>query len=417
MADEAYEAARDLARKAEMLTEAEAAIASATTELHAAQTVFGGKLSEVATSAAALVAMLKPVEPPPPPPPPPGKVGWGRGPVSGQPWWSGVRYPTAGLPKLNPWIKAARPGIECDIFQMFVGPEQAQTWIEVAGGPDDGITNLKGQLAFREGVSSARFIWTDFPSTRAVMTIRPIPEEQSNKNGKDPSGWIATANGERDWVWNRFGGKVAQLDEKYPRKQPIVFEIGHEFTGSWYWHSIDGCWKHFPAAWAKIVNGIRKGYRSVSGKDCPHLFWLRGSREHVEGAVTEDWLPSAETWDGIGLSQHDNHWSAVTPADPRLNWRRTAKCEGLENIAEIADKARRPMGFWEWSSHLPGAQWNSGPHPDVFTQSMFDFFMAAAKAGLMAGETYFLNDGTTMVGNPDWPGTVAYRATFGTKQP
>lgn len=355
--------------------------------------------------------------PDPDPTPDPGTpIGWGRGPVSGLPWWSGVRYPTAGNTKLQRWIAAGRPGLQCDLFQMFCGPAQCEDWNELAGGRGDGDGEFIGQVSSTDGQSPAKFFWGDLVKSTCVMTIRPVPATDSNKNGRNPLVWQRISKGEFNWAYRRLGRKMAFLDQRNGRTAKLILEVGHEMTGGWYWHSIEGgAHRFYRDAWAQIVTSMREGYHSVTNKNCPYLFWIRGSREHVgAGIMTEDWLPNPDYWDGIGLSQHDNQWDPCTPASPRQNWKRTAKAEGLSNIAEIAQKHRRLLGLWEWSSHAPEAgNFSSGPHPDIFTRSMYEWFMAVRPN--LLGETYFLNSVTDFAGRPDWAGTKAYKATFGAK--
>lgn len=346
-----------------------------------------------------------------PPPPPPAKAGaWGKGPKSGLPWFSGARCQSQS--QLDGWLKAGRPTKPVDVITCMSGGNMAETWAEVAGGATDSPDELKGLLSLTEGQRSARFIWQTFPDLPAVYTMRPIPLTDSNQGGKNPRVWERIAKGEMDWVWIRQGRKLGGLDARFNRIAPTILEIGHEMTGAWYPHSIHGAVPWYPTAFARIVASIRKGYRVQTGKDCPYLFWVRPSRGvKACGVWTDAILPPAEAYDGLGLSQHDNHTSACTPDSPRRNWTRDGINEGLENVAELAEARGKLMGFWEWSSHHPDASWNSGPHPDVFTRSMWDFLNA--NLSRLVGETYFLSSETTFAGHPDWPGTIEYRRTWG----
>lgn len=344
--------------------------------------------------------------------PKPATAGWGPGPVSGMPWFSGARHQS--LAQVASFCKAGnRKG--CDIVQCFTGPEQAETWDEVAGGPTDDPQDRRGVLSFKEGQAGAEMIWKTLPDLVGVLTLRPIPESESNRDGKRPTVWTSIANGERSAIYRRIGRKIAGLDAEFPRKGRVILEIAHEITGSWYAHSILGAYPVFPKAWAQIVSAIKAGYREVAGRDFPHLIWIRPARSQVANDVwTEAWLPDPEFWDGIGLSQHDNQWSPCTAEDPRINWRRQRNAEGLDNIAEIAAKHGKLVGIFEWSSHNPGdTTFDSGPRPDLFTQSMFDWFSKPEVQAILAGESYFLAGKSTIAGYPDWPGTTAYKRLWG----
>lgn len=337
---------------------------------------------------------------------------WGRGPKSGLPWYSGARCSNDAT--VAKFVDTVRPGKPIDMIQCFTGPEQAKTWEDCAGGATDAPDEFDGLVSLKRGQQGAKFIWQTHPDLDAVLTTRPIPEAASNRNGQRPQSWKAYADGDLSWVSKRLGRKFAGLDAKYPRTGRTIIEIAHEFTGSWYAHSIDNAHQYFAEAWRQIVTAIRAGYREVAGRDCPYLFCLRPAREPVANDVwTEAWLPDPDFWDIIGLSQHDNQWAPCTPDEPRLNWRRYRKAEGLDNIAEIADRNDRLVGIYEWSSHNPGGEFDSGPNPDIFTRSMFDWFSRPDIRAMSAGECYFLSSGSTPVGWPNWKGTTELKATWG----
>ena len=349
--------------------------------------------------------LTKPVERPP------GK-GWGPGPLSGLPWHSGARCQNDSA--VAGFVAAGRPGRPCDIIQCFNGREQASDWNDVAGGKDDSLTAFDGTMSLTKGQKGAHHIWRAHPELDAVFTVRPIPQTESNRGGRNPRVWERIAGGEFNWAFRRQGRKLAGLDAQFPRRGRLILEIAREMTGEWDQHSIVGAQQWFPGAWAKIVSAMRAGYREASGRDMPHLIWFRPARSPVANGVwTEAILPPAETWDGIGLSQHDNGWAPCTPADPHLNWRRYKNAEGLDNIAEIADRLGKLLGIWEWSSHHEDADNDSGPHPGIFTQSMYDWFNREDIRKMLAGETYFLCSVTTFAGNLTWEGTKAYRRLWG----
>jgi hypothetical protein len=341
--------------------------------------------------------------------PPPSVKGWGPGPKSGLPWHSGARCQSVA--QVLAFIRAGRPGKDLDVIQCFNGREQADTWDEVAGGKTDSLTEFSGTLSMTEGQKGASFIWKQFPDLAAVLTYRPIPETESNRKGKNPQVWQKIAAGDFDWAYRRAGRKFAGLDAQFPRTGRLALEIAREFTGDWDQHSAVNAAQWFPDAWARIVNGLRAGYRDGSGgKDMPYQICLRPARNPIANGVwTEAWLPPSETWDLIGISQHDNGWAPCTPQDRRRNWRRDGNAEGLDNIAEIAIKRDKGIFIAEWSSHHPDSDNKSGPHPDLFLQSMFDWFMAVKDR--LAGETYFLSSDTTL--EPNWPATAAYRRLWG----
>ena len=345
--------------------------------------------------------------------PRPTAKGWGKGPRSGLPWYSGARH--QNLKQVQAFLEAGgRKSKPCDILQCFTGPEQAENWTEIAGGPTDDPHDWQGLVSLREGQAAADMIWRDVPDLPAVMTLRPIPESDSNRGGRNPGVWRRIAAGERDQVYTRLGRKFAGLDEVHARAGQVILEIAHEMTGDWYAHAIKGAHGDFPAAWVKIVAGIRTGYRQVANKDCPYLFWLRPSRETVEDGVwTESLLPPLDFWDGIGLSQHDNKAMPCTLEKPRINWTRQKKqWEGLENIAEIAAANGKLLGFSEWSSHNPSSD-RSGPNAGIFTQSMWDFYSRQDVQAVLAYETYFLSSISTIAGFPEWEGAKAYKRLWG----
>jgi hypothetical protein len=276
-------------------------------------------------------------------------------------------------------------------------------------------------LTWTEGTKMPAQVWTNPRLTaKPLVYIVPIvPDEASNADGRRPQTWLELATGARDDVFRRLGRRFAHHDARFPRAR-MILEFGHEFTGGWYRHSIHGavggvpCWQLFPAAWARIVRAFRKGYKEIAGADCPYLFWLRPARSQVDAAVrTLDLLPPLDTFDGVGISQHDNKGSSqCAPEQPRRNWETAGLHEGLLNLVEIAERAGKPIGFWEWSSHHPDSDFRSGPHPDLFTRSMWEF--CRDHRHLLAGETYFLAGDTAFAGgHEDWPGAVAYRETFG----
>ncbi len=347
---------------------------------------------------------------PKPKPDPKPVVSWGPGPNSRLPWLSGCRYQNVSQPA--GFIKLGRPNRQVDIYQCFSGPEQANTWDDVAGGKTDNPQEWSGVLSLTRGQKGVKFLWDEFTELASILTIRPVPEVASNRKGANPGVWRQIRNGDHSGIYRRLGRKFAGLDERFGKRSRVIIEIGHEFTGDWYAHSIHGAAGDFPDAWARIVTAIRAGYREVAGKDCPYFFCVRPDRQaNVDGRRIDQLLPPDETWDLAGLSQHDNHTSACTPDKPRRNWKRDGKFEGLETLAEIAQAKGKRLCFSEWSSHHPDADWNSGPHPDIFTRSMWDFFNAYKE--LMAAETYFLSSSTEFAGHTDWAGTKAYRELWG----
>lgn len=379
------------------------------------------------------LATLNPVEEPPididpipdPEPLPPIKgdgVGpWGKGPKSGLPWYSGACInDLAGI--IN-WEKVARPTRPCDILQLFAPRKSLQKWDDIAGGQGDDPSKLEGQLSFTNTKSRrpALTIWKEVPTIPCVYTMWIIPAESGNQGGKNPQVWFDLANGKYNDVYRRLGRRFAYLDGKYPREK-LIIEIAHEFTGGWYEHSVYGvvnkvpAWQKFGTAYDRIVENIRKGYFEVARKNCPYLFWVRPARSTIDkGIWLDSHLPSLESFDGIGLSQHDNLASSCTPENPRINWTRQKESfEGLVNIAEMAKKWGKYIGFFEWSSHHPDAGWSSGKRPDLFTRSMWDFFNQYSDN--LLGDTYFLSSETQMIGKADWAGTTEYQKTFGNKK-
>lgn len=339
--------------------------------------------------------------------------GWGPGRLSGLPWPSGARC--SNVAQINAFVAAGRPGKPLDVIQCFNGPEQAETWNEVAGGVDDDPTKLSGTLSLTEGQKGAHFIWREFPQLDGVLSLRPIPTTDSNRNGKNPRVWERIAGGEFNWVYRRQGRKFAGLDGLYPRTGRTVLEIAREMTGDWDQHAMTNAVQWFPKAWQQIVTSMRAGYREIAGKDMPHLIWLRPARSPVtnngDKVWTQGWLPDAEFWHGMGMSQHDNSWAPCVPEDPFRNWNRLNNAEGLLNILEVAEDNDKWLGFWEWSSHHADEDFDSGPYPALFMESMWKWFNHPPVLARLAGETYFLAGATTLTAG--WEATKVYRKRWG----
>lgn len=397
MSDDLKSAADELAAAVEQAAEAQRQVSAVQ-----------ARIAEMLQSASSAAARVQELAIPPAPPPSSGGKGWGQGPKSGLPWHSGARCQNPA--QVQAFIAAGRPGKPVDIIQCFNGRAQAETWDEVAGGNDDSLTDFIGTMSLSEGQRAAHWIWREFPALDAVLTYRPIPGQASNADGKNPKVWEQIAAGEFNRIYRRAGRKLAGLDTQFRRTGRLVIEIAREMTGEWDQHSIVGAHRHFPTAWARIVESMRAGYREATNRDMPHLIWFRPARSPAANGVwTEAIMPPVETWDGIGLSQHDNGWAPCTPQDKRRNWRREGNAEGLNEITELAEKHNKLLGIAEWSSHHDGAKNKSGPHADLFTESMFDWFTAVKDR--LAFEAYFLSSETALT--PGWDATKAYRRLWG----
>jgi hypothetical protein len=357
---------------------------------------------------------------------------WGPGERSGHRWWSGVAF-RGTIPPLLAFVQGPRAGVKIDLVQVF-SPGNAglnDSWEHIAGGPGDDPTKLDGTLTMTRGSKQAAVIWTD-PLTGGLpvaYTIRPIPSCASNEDGKNPAVWEEIAKGEHDSVYRMLGRRMAHLDQKHNRTAPLILEIGHECSGGWYPHSIEGAlpdgrfvWQIFPGAWARIVEGIRQGYLSLGGKYCPYLFVFRPARGVLAGGVRLDrYLPPPGTWDAIGLSQHDNA-PMCSAANPRACWSPsvrkdgTVEMEGLLLLAEIADRHRRAIAIFEWAGYPPDTAtvYPGNPEGERFVAAFWDF--CRTHSHLIAAECYFDRGATGFAERPDWSASIAYRARWGAPQ-
>ena len=62
------------------------------------------------------------------------------------------------------------------------------------------------------------------PELDAVFTLRPIPQAESNRGGRNPRVWERIAGGEFNWVFRRQGRKLAGLDAQVEilDQRPVV---------------------------------------------------------------------------------------------------------------------------------------------------------------------------------------------------
>jgi hypothetical protein len=366
-----------------------------------------------------------------PVPPPPENGPWGRGRASGMPWWSGMAW-RGNAASWQAFVAGPRNGVGCDLLQLF-GPSSeplAHSWDALAGGAGDSPETTDGVLTFSKGSKQGQVLWGD-PATRALpiaYTIRPVPIDPaaSNEDGRNPGTWESIAKGEHDDVWRRLGMRLAYQDQKWGRTAPLVLEIGHEMSGAWYQHSIHGqlpdgrwCYEIFPTAWARIVENIRAGCLKQAGKQCPYLFIFRPGRCALPAGVRLDrYLPPPGTWDAIGITCHDNQpWCTTTVPracwTPALDKSGSVDMEGLELLAEVAEKYRKGIAIVEWAPYPPeSTTYRSGPDAGIFVQAMFDFFREHSH--LVACECYFEREACSLTSRPDWSATQAYRRLWGT---
>jgi hypothetical protein len=361
---------------------------------------------------------------------------WGRGPVSGLPWWSGVSW--RGLGAMADFVAGPRRGRGVDLIQMFAPVQQglADSWDMLAGGAGDDPATHDGVLTCTKGGKQASWIWGN-PVTRATAiayTIRvvPINEADSNENGRNPRVWEDLAAGKRDDVWRRLGRRFAWNDRQFGRTAPLLLEPAWEMSGGWYPHSIAGAvppaalglqskaaWELFPEAWARIVGGIRAGYREQSGQPgehCPYLFVFRPARATLDGVRLDKFLPCPSTWDALGLTAHDNA-PVTSAAAPRASWHphhdKHGKCtmEGWTLLAEIARKYRRGIALLEWAGYPEDSITYRSGDGGLFVRSLWDFLQEHRE--LVAAECFFDREATSLTSRPTWAASRVYTELWG----
>lgn len=353
---------------------------------------------------------------------------WGRGPVSGLPWWSGVSWRTPGT--LDMFVAGPRAGRPLDLVHFFApaGPGLAQTWDALAGGAGDDPGTHEGALTFTKGGRQAFWIWSD-PTVRAMavaysLRVVPASEADSNENGRRPQTWEEIAAGKRDDVWRRLGSRFAWLDRQFGRTAPLLLEPAWEMSGGWFPWSLAGrcgdtgpwAWELFPAAWARIVGGIRAGYRQQAGQHCAYSFVFRPARAVLDGVRLDRYLPCPSTWDAIGVSAHDNA-PVTSAATPRASWQahhaKDGKClmEGWALLADIARRHRRGVALLEWAGY-PGDSitYRSGDG-GLFVRSLWEFLQEHSE--LVCAECFFDREATSFISRPAWTASRTYTELWG----
>lgn len=362
---------------------------------------------------------------------PPAPTGvWGPGPFSGLRWWSGVAWRGIAADAFNAFVSGPRGGRKVDLVQLFspANPPLAHDWAMIAGGPGEDPSKLDGTLTTTRGGKQAALIWTDpvIAGLPVIYSLRTVPTgASSNEGGRNPAVWDDIAKGGFDGVFTMLGRRFGYLDDRHRRTALMVLEPAWEMSGDWYPWSIAGvlsdnrwCYQVFPDAWARIVDGIRAGYLRETGRNCPYLFLFRPGRLVLGAGVRLDrYLPPSGTWDCLGITCHDNAPWCCAEA-PRACWTPAVgkagvvQMEGLELLAEQAERYKKPIVIAEWAGYPPESQnYKSSPQGEFFVQAMWDFF--SEHTHLVAAECFFDRGETTFISRPDWSASKAYRRLWG----
>jgi hypothetical protein len=355
----------------------------------------------------------------------PGNGPWGRGPVSGLPWWSGVSWRTPGT--LAEFVAGPRAGRGVDLVQMFAPVQQglAHSWDMLAGGAGDDPGTHDGALTCTRGGKQGWHIWAN-PALRALpiaYALRIVPEgPESNADAKNPKVWEDIASGKRDDVWLRLGNRFAWNDRMFGRTAPLILELGWEMSGDWYPWSLCGligeqpAHELFPEAWARIVTGIRRGYRAQAGVHCHYQFVFRPGRVTLDGVRLDRYLPPPGTWDALGVSAHDNA-PVTSAATPRASWHphhdKDGKClmEGWTLLAEVARRYRRGVAILEWGGYPDDSVTYKSGDGGLFVRSFWEFLQEHAE--LVVAECFFDREATSFLARPAWTASRTYTELWG----
>jgi hypothetical protein len=350
-----------------------------------------------------------------------GTGAWGAGPRSGDRWWTGFGHAPEDISAFENWR-----GRACDIL-MYFAPAQNfnNSWDDIAGGPGDDPSELGGTLLLHRGSEAAWRIFSVHKERPAHFCIPLVPREASNRRGANPKVWWDIAAGEHDVHFRRLGRRMAYLEEAHGRSPstPLMLDLGWEHSGRWYHWSIAGSYEgkpahtRFPVAFARIVDAIRRGYRSHADRDCPYKFVWRPSRQAVERGVRHAaFYPGDEVVDLIAISVHDNE-PQVRPDNwksRRRPWPDEDKpdSEGWDPMAELAQHRSKPLCFPEWSpQRVDEPNIAASPYPGEFVRMVRSYIEEHVE--LFAYDCYFHGKVSSMLDHPDWEGSIEYRRLWG----
>lgn len=353
---------------------------------------------------------------------------YGRGPLSGLPWFSG-NWITGADDRLSVF-EAYRGRLSDVVVQSIPGNEQ---WFEVAGAISEAQVDAEiaqSRELFKpvnRGVFSKTswrgHVWGVNPPSSEfrkrlihLAWMDVIPRSASNGNGANPTLWREIKNGLADKYMFLLGRKFAALDTQFGDPvYPMTFDFVYEwnltshpsFPGGTYVENGETkeTWRDFPYGWARMVKVFKEGYAYQRGKPCPYRFsWrpiLRFTVRDKDGKSVNhermwpndiaDWNipadvkigemtvlpkgPIGKQADILSVSWHDGAAQKVkgaTLTEPGSTWaailKGTGSVWGFQSIADFARAKQVPLALPEWGALRADHEetFEASPHPGDF---------------------------------------------------
>jgi hypothetical protein len=295
---------------------------------------------------------------------------FGRGPMSGLPWYSGC------TPSDIPGFEKYR-GRRVDGYTIWCPHE---TWAD--------IVSLKG------GFSAVNHL-----SGRISMGLAPLPSSESVL--KYPGNWQRAAKGDFDSYYSLFSSRLAASGCKN-----VIVRIGWESNHTRPWFcgvDPDG----FKRAFARIAKILREQNPTVS------IEWSNIKKGAQRGSILDSY-PGDEAVDIIGVDYYDN-WPALNTEaiwSSQYNATYYGGPYGIGAWLAFAKSRGKRFSCSEWGISVgtsPGTQDNP-----LYIAKMYEFF--SRNAAYIAYENYFNQKGKQHQITPTYfnpKASAQYRALWG----
>jgi hypothetical protein len=259
------------------------------------------------------------------------------------------------------------------VFYNAGDPTSAQQFATWRGRKLDSIMYFPGRTNYDQ-INWRHTGLNSWPGYR-IVSVPAQPANQNNNTGNSATGYNFWAE------WGRQAKAQGWDDGR------TIVRLNWEANGNWYpWAWYNGGASLFVNTYKNVVNAIRSTTTKM-------LFNLTVNRANVNGGITwntQVYDPLIAHYDIIGLDWYDDFpamnnlssWNSALAANP-----------GPTSIASYCRSKGKMMWLDEWGlSHRPDAGSAAGGDDPYYMGKMFEW--CTANSDVLAGETYYEDDGT-----------------------